>query len=153
MPALGTTTMDIEKVLTLTSEEIAYIAGFFDGEGSVVIAYQTRSKTPCVYVSLYQQRPAVLHWIASYFSGKVIHSPTKSTFDWRIGGQTPVRCFLRLVRPYLRVKLLEVEEALALLERKEKYTIEEIDAARARMKEYKKLGVPLTVLNARKETV
>lgn len=129
--------LDIDKIMELTVAERAYIAGFFDGEGHVGIRHQTLSKTSIVRVDIGQKRPAVLYWIAEYFPAKIHHDTKTDMYRWQISGSTPVKCFLRLVQPYLRVKLQEVDEALSFLKNRDNYSREEVDEIIKRMKSYR----------------
>ena len=128
--------IDIDKILELTEVEKAYLAGFFDGEGHVSITYN-HGKHPYVHVGLAQNRPAVLHWVSSLFSGKV-HRDKNGTHKWQIGGRDGVKCFLRIVRPYLRIKAQEADEAMLMLNSPVPYTTEQVEAARERLQEYRK---------------
>lgn len=100
----------------LTDLELAYMAGFVDGEGCVSVA--TRLKiymTPTVQVSNTNQ--AVLQWFLAAFGGEIDvrrdHRPTRKQCNtWRVAGDK-ARRVLRALLPFLRVKKRQAELALS----------------------------------------
>ena len=59
--------IDLGAVLALTAPERAYIAGYFDGEGSVGL-YPKKSGFALKITSA-QRKPEVLFWLHSLFGG------------------------------------------------------------------------------------
>jgi len=102
----------------VTESEIAYAAGFFDGEGSVVRYPQRNHKSFKVHVAIYQSSLPVLEWFVQTFGGIVhLHNynagRTKDHWRWNLHGYKALE-FLRIIRPYLRVKGEHVDEILQL---------------------------------------
>lgn len=91
---------------------LAWVAGFFDGEGSVGL-YQRPSNGPNAYrlsVRVSQKRPEVLRLLRSMFGGSLRRSP--GTPEWEVADRNAAT-FLTAIRPHLRVKANEVDVALA----------------------------------------
>lgn len=92
-----------------TRLDIAYAAGFFDGEGSITIGLD-RGKYLRLEVSSSQNLPPVLFWHVPLFGGKVYH-PAGHASQWKIYGAKAIP-FLIMIQPYLIVKAVDVEETL-----------------------------------------
>lgn len=89
-------------------DELAYWAGFFDGEGCVQIEHtQTRPMVYRLSVSVGQTQRAVLVAMAERFGGSVRNEPRSSrhkpAWRWQLSGPRAA-LFLGAVQPYLRVK-------------------------------------------------
>jgi hypothetical protein len=102
----------------LTVEEVAYAAGFFDGEGHIRIQkHSSRCDTFLLQVSLTQATPYPLDWFVEKFGGTtkgrvVPYKDGKRTiYNWQSSSFVAER-FLRVVLPYLRVKRDEADLAL-----------------------------------------
>lgn len=146
----GRSTMDAVAALELTETQRAYIAGFFDGEGSISISYQASNGKPYVQINVSQNRPAVLVWLHAVFGGSLVQEKgmtvlpngepisREGVYRWHIGGEQAPSVFLRLMRPFLRVKAQEADEAMHIIRNKHTLTRDEVEASRARMKEYRK---------------
>jgi len=82
-----------------------YIAGFFDGEGSVSISTGGRCS-----VAITQKNPAVLYLIQSKFGGNVYQktSTFNECFHWRITGKEEVIRFLEAMLPICVCKKNEI---------------------------------------------
>lgn len=144
----GRASYPIEKIQNLTDKEWAYIAGFFDGEGSISISYSPSSGKPFLQVAACQNRPQVLLWLHSIFDGTLNrdHGHTRlpngekadrATYRWKITGELVTRHFLSGMKPYAIVKREEIAEALFVLDNKHSITREDSDACRERMKQYR----------------
>jgi hypothetical protein len=114
--------------------KLAYLAGFFDGEGSFSIC-RTRStvrtmadgsiKKYIVYkldVSLTNTNREVLDWIVSNFGGAVYASKQESRkstylprYSWRCNNNEERERFILGVLPYLKVKKPMAEIALEFI--------------------------------------
>jgi hypothetical protein len=96
---------------------LAYVAGLFDGEGSIVIGYNkpdaTRGrKVPSYWLQVgitNTDRP-LIDWLHATFDGHISdnsHSPSRKNqrpcWVWRTMG-TQARAFLQDISPYLRIK-------------------------------------------------
>jgi hypothetical protein len=86
-----------------------YIAGFFDGEGSISINAGGRSS-----VAITQKNPSVLYLIQSRFGGNVYQKTKKfnECFHWRISGKEEVIRFLEKMLPICVCKKQEIELGL-----------------------------------------
>ena len=107
----------------MTSDELAYIAGFFDGEGSVTIHTNCkpslRGKVPnhTLQVSIGNTDPRVLLWIHSNFGGNICYRKKVSP-KWRKVAQWSIRTggaalFLQAIYPFVRMKRDQIEIACA----------------------------------------
>lgn len=107
---------------SLTNEELAYIAGFFDGEGSITIHHNCkpspRGKNPnhTLQVSIGNTDPSVVEWIHRHFGGNLAYRTEtranhRSTVQWfaraKIGAD-----FLIWIIPFLRMKRAQAEIAI-----------------------------------------
>lgn len=92
-----------------TRLDIAYAAGFFDGEGTVVISLSKEGYLR-LEVSSSQNLPDVLHWHVPKFGGKVYH-PKNHASQWKLHGKKAIP-FLITIQPYCIVKAVDIEEAL-----------------------------------------
>jgi predicted transposase len=110
---LGGSYMDV----TRTATDIAYAAGFFDGEGSINI--KKPGKTPKssghrLVVSVSQSKPAPLEWICERWGGGVrrLRRRHKAAWEWSVGSKL-AGAFLQDLLPFLMVKR---EEAIVAIE-------------------------------------
>lgn len=123
---------DIDKLLAVPETTKAYMAGFFDGEGSVSIASRgdmkcsrtDLTKTKRVFalvVHISQNSKPVLDLFYDLFGGTLRQDNRKRTgysprahvmWEWSINGNKQVPLFLRFIKKYLIVKASEVEIAL-----------------------------------------
>ena len=95
----------MEKYQKLTVEEIAYIAGFFDGEGYLGIADNQGLR---LIVSISNTKFEILHWLKDLFGGSIYvrqrsGSNHKPIHIWTIVSREAT-LFLCQIQPYLRMK-------------------------------------------------
>lgn len=106
----------------MTPTDIAYIAGFFDGEGSITIHENCkpspRGKNPnhTLQVSIANTDPRALRWIHAEFGGLLIFR-RRATEGHRNLLQWVIRCggamrFLAAIRPFLRMKCEQADIAI-----------------------------------------
>ena len=98
--------------------DLAYIAGFFDGEGSVVIT-QGERKRLVLSVVVVQTDVLILHWVRSILGREgAIHSRSREgslgskpiyALQWSAASAARV---LETLLPYLKVKKAKAEIAL-----------------------------------------
>jgi hypothetical protein len=99
---------------TWLKTDLAYLAGFIDGEGCFFLGYRKIGKRNCFPTSVLvaQTSQAVLHEYQASFGGTVHdHGKTKKNrpaWMWAIHGENAER-LTRLVRPYLKVKKEQAE--------------------------------------------
>ncbi len=114
----------------VTVIDVAYTAGFFDGEGSVIMNYQrTRRGTLSygVHTSIMNTERSILEWHMALYGGHIYaHEFKNKPATWRAGWQWHINengaCerFLIAIRPYLRIKGALTDNALRFLELKRK---------------------------------
>ena len=98
--------------------ELAYLAGFFDGDGSITIS-MLKDKTKVrkvghqVQVLLTQNPPCpILYELLEEFGGKIYkNSKTCHALSWRCPAASHIR-FLESILPYLRIKKVAAEIAV-----------------------------------------
>jgi len=122
----------------LRQVDLAYIAGFFDGEGTVVIS--RRKGYVRVEVAVSQNTRTVLDLHTRMFGGHVYaYAPKKRPraiiYQWKVYGEAATG-FLQIIEPYLLVKKVEAQEGIAIwLDRKNTSLVDEILAIRKKRKE------------------
>jgi hypothetical protein len=116
---------DFDAFVALTDADKAYIAGFFDGEGSVGVyhkAYKENAKKYYTVKMAFSQRKAgTLLWLHGIFGGALVnvkHSNgvSRPYHDLVIEDRKIIRIILRALLPYLREKKDQVELLLAFIE-------------------------------------
>lgn len=104
--------------------DLAYIAGYFDGEGCVSVwkrrpAYTCISPRHILNIQISSTDKSGLDWINSRFKGKMLyaHNRTKSnsadSWKWLVSAKRAAD-ILRLILPYLKLKRREAELAIQL---------------------------------------
>jgi len=104
---------------SITEIEKAYIAGFFDGEGSVIVraAIQKNKVSYELNISIGQNDTSILKYIQQKFGGRIANpkyefTRKKQTPDLRMESNKAA-FFLEMILPYLRVKRKQSELAIA----------------------------------------
>lgn len=97
---------------------LAYAAGFFDGEGCVLIAKPYNKKSNRRYhrldVDIAQKDPRPLFWLHAHFGGRIGKAPSqlrKGAMHWILHDQAAGN-FLEAIRPYLVLKGEQADIAL-----------------------------------------
>ena len=118
----------------LSDVEAAYIAGLFDGEGSISLVRTRKNRWPSPQVAIASNDREVLEWLRTRMGGsistKAPRQPTHSiSYDWRLTDRRALD-FLQAIRRYLliqrkirRIDLL-LKEYLACTPRNRRYTPE-----------------------------
>jgi len=105
----------------MSNEEIfkSWVAGFFEGEGSIIITKRPRNSYG-VRVSLTQKVPEPLEAVSKIWGGKVFEQFRESgrIFRWRLSNKKALR-FLKDIEPYLVFKKEAVSIGIALETQKE----------------------------------
>lgn len=95
--------------------DLAYLAGFFDGEGCITTGIQRQGGRGyyLIRATVTQNSLPVLEAYEAEFGGRILDpSPGKSAFVWQITGDQMAH-FLQTLLPYLRLKKEQAELALA----------------------------------------
>jgi len=101
--------------------DLRYVAGLFDGEGSVSI--RVRDQPDCkalihyLHANLSSTYRPILDLLAEDFGGKINRTGrgeprSKPAWNWRLHSRSAL-LFLEAVRPHLYIKALEVDIAIA----------------------------------------
>lgn len=102
----------------MTDTEIAYLAGFFDGEGCILI--QKHARAYWLEISAVQIDPAPLKLLSESFGGRIVKKPDhrgfRSRHSWRI---TSDRAFIALqaMLPFLMIKRAEADLGIQFQQR------------------------------------
>ena len=103
----------------------AYAAGFVDGEGCIAIV---RSFVPArgrfqygVHVVVANRERSVLDWMQSSWGGWVVSVPTREgrarpCWNWRTPTGIGAKPFLTGIRPWLRLKAAQCDNALSMID-------------------------------------
>ena len=101
----------------------AYIAGFLDGDGSVILQLKPRADYRYGFqikstVSFFQsaQGKDVLLWLYETIGYGRLRQRNDGIWEYNIEGWQPVLHFLRKIRPYVVAKEKQVVTAIELLE-------------------------------------
>ena len=106
----------------MSNEELAYIAGFLDGDGCVmaqlvrrkdyIYGYQIRTSI-VFYQKSRNQR--ILHWLKSRLKIGYIRHRNDEMTEYTIVGLREVKSILAILLPYLRLKKELAEEVIKLI--------------------------------------
>ncbi len=101
----------------MTEVQIAYLAGFFDGEGTIGI-YTDNGSRYVVRISLSNTSKESVYLFKQYFGGCVFtqkrneQKPTwRTVYRWQIGNTQADR-FFEIITPYLRLKYRQAKLAI-----------------------------------------
>ena len=116
------------------TEELAYAAGLFDGEGSISLVRQNNNRSHSPQVAVASADYEVVLWFQKRFGGSIVtkqpRKPNHSvSYDWRLTDRRALS-FLKLIRPFLvierkirRIDLL-LNDYIACTPRNGRYTEE-----------------------------
>jgi len=105
------------------STDLAYIAGFLDGDGSIMIQLKRRSDTPrgkrlmftiCLYQDTRHEKP--LFWMKQILGIGYISRRNDGITELRINGYEKVYRILKELYPHLRFKKKQAEYIFRALE-------------------------------------
>lgn len=99
--------------------ELAYLAGFFDGEGSIGIMRRkkVKSKNYAYYasISVGQKDKAIINTLQKHFRGGIHKVKRDGSYMWYCTDKTAYECIKQLL-PYLRYKKPQAELVVSLYE-------------------------------------
>ena len=96
----------------MSDQELAYVAGFFDGEGCACIC-----KNFSVKIMVSQKLPEVLFWLKVNFGGNVYPcGKNQGAAKWGLYNKKELLNFFIAIKPFLRIKLVEVNLCIKMLE-------------------------------------
>ena len=94
---------------------VAYLAGFFDGEGSISVNVNRKIKRWSLRMTCHQVNPEPLRLLSAAFGGSIRLTQRignqRPVYEWVAGGRMAASA-IRLLRPYLTVKADEADVAL-----------------------------------------
>ena len=139
----------------IAENDLAYIAGFLDGEGTISIIRVKRKDRVRTYKNPYfrpivvinNTNREVLEWIAAVFGvGKIdiAHKQTdkrKTCYRWIVGNRVAIN-IARALHPYLRIKRLQAE-----------ILFEYEEASTSDVNPYGSLGIPSNIIDTRNSLV
>lgn len=111
------------RINTSKASDWAYIAGFFDGDGSLMIQIKNRHKTKrgwrimftiCFYQDIRHKEP--LLWMQKIFGIGYLHDRNDGITELRINGYNQVQQILKELKPYIKFKKKQVTISLKMLE-------------------------------------
>ena len=116
--------------MNLTNEELAYMAGIVDGEGTITINSQggiryNRNFIPILCV--YNNKRQLMDWIQERFPGPIYSRPGRKpghseSHQWMAMGKTAVQ-YITLIKPYLVIKVEQAEQIVSLWKAHETYQV------------------------------
>lgn len=110
------------------TEDWAYLAGLFDGEGGVTVSYKLEKGRSTMrvmkYVSIANSDEDIIDWILAFvgFGGKYVSYPDghngrlRAVHIWRVANTEDMLTFLRGMQPWSRIKARHIDLAISILE-------------------------------------
>lgn len=103
----------------LSVAECAYLAGLFDGEGTVGYYFKSALGYHVAQVAIYNADLTVMAWIRQRIPVGAVTANKKSKhkgWAWMLSTQSQVVAFLTAIRPYLVIKANQVDLLLSSLD-------------------------------------
>lgn len=106
----------------VTTKDFAYIAGFLDGDGSIMVQVKNRRGTPrgwrlmftiCFYQDSRHKEP--LRWIRDVLGIGYLSDRNDGITELRINGYKETQRILVKLKPYIKFKAQQVDIALRIL--------------------------------------
>ena len=84
----------------MNKADFNYIAGFFDGEGSVFLTHRMEWRSRC-RISIAQKDPTILLWIQEEFGGRMVQKRHRGDGSWQLilHREREVRHFAETIGP------------------------------------------------------
>ena len=125
------------RQLKVKSIDCAYIAGFLDGDGSIVVQLKNRSDTPrgwrlMVGLHFYQdsRHKKKLVELKKIFGIGYVSDRNDKITELKINGYDTVCKIIRLLIPYLRFKKVQAAKLLEIGELLEKQNLPDVSATK-----------------------
>ena len=114
--------------MKLKTANLAYMAGFFDGEGTIGLGNRSgRPNQYRVYISIANTNEWIIRWFQFNFGGHIAFEDKQSqnpnwqdAWRWSITGGQQALKFLQAICPYLILKKLQAELAIIFQSRHSK---------------------------------
>mgnify|MGYP001608779721 CR=1 FL=1 len=109
--------------MNLTETEKAYLAGLFDGEGTVGYYLKKAIGYHRAQIAIYNSDPRIMEWIRSRipFGNIVTNKISRHRgWAWMVTSNAQVTEFLVTIRPYLIIKANQVDLLLSLWDAEQK---------------------------------
>ena len=104
----------------MNKTDLAYLAGFFDGEGSIFIDKNFGMACAMTSTTKWALESLRFSFGGNITKNKKIYNPSQhTTFQWKINS-TIAKTFLQAISPYLKLKKPEAEVAIKFQIRKDK---------------------------------
>lgn len=101
----------------LSEEDLAYLAGLVDGEGTITIGQNRGFLNP--YLNITNTSPQLLKWMKQKVSvGSIYEKNHGEAWEWRINGYGILPA-LEQIKPYLVVKRLQAESLIAFIKERQ----------------------------------
>lgn len=118
LPFLTTSPAYCKEAAMVSDIEAAYTAGIIDGEGSISLTKNRKSRWPSPQVSVSSNFREILEWHRKRFGGSIVtKQPRKSThsisFDWKLTDRRAL-LLLKFVYPYLVIIRKRIRAELLL---------------------------------------
>ena len=99
----------------------AYTAGFLDADGAIMATIEKHQEKKFGYrvritVKITQSKRNILDWFLKRFRIGLVRK-NRTTFDWKIRNQKEIVQILTELLPYLKVKKIQAEKALIILQK------------------------------------
>lgn len=110
-------------MINLSETEKAYLAGLFDGEGTIGYYLKKKIGYHIVQVAIYNTDPRIMNWIKEriHFGSITTNKRTKYIhWGWMISSKSQAVEFLGLIRSYLIIKADQVDLLLSFLNAEQK---------------------------------
>lgn len=98
-------------MLTLSIAEAAYIAGLFDGEGTVGYYRKRSSGCHVATLAIYNCDVRVMDWLRLHvpFGGVYRNKGVVNGWQWQLNSKRQIQDFLIAIRPYMIIKADQVD--------------------------------------------
>jgi hypothetical protein len=104
----------VERVRLYSNEQLAYAAGFFDGEGTVTFLTDTHGGGR-IGASIENTDKEIIEYFKREFGGAIYFTQKdnvnwKNTYCWAVSGQQCID-FLQFIKPWVRIKKEQINLA------------------------------------------